>query len=118
VLLAEDNPVNREVLKEMLEHSGAEVTVAENGLEALSKATAREFDVIFMDCHMPVMDGLMAATKLRSVERSQGRAPSYIVALTADVTAENRERCLEVGMNELAGKPISQARLRELIQRT
>jgi two-component system, sensor histidine kinase len=84
----------------------------------LAKANAREYDVIFMDCHMPVMDGLVAATKLRSLERAQGRAPSYIVALTADVTAENRERCLGVGMNELAGKPISLSRLHGLIQRS
>jgi signal transduction histidine kinase/CheY-like chemotaxis protein len=116
VLLAEDNAVNREVLKEMLEHAGARVTVAENGVEALAHATRQEFDIIFMDCHMPVMDGLAAVARLREAEVAAGRSPAFVVALTADVTAENRERCIEVGMNELAGKPISQARLSELIQ--
>jgi len=116
VLLAEDNPVNREVLKEMLEHAGANVTVAENGVEAVARANEREFDVILMDCHMPVMDGLAAASKVRVLERTKGRSPTFIVALTADVTAENRERCLAVGMDDLAGKPISQAKLQELIR--
>ena len=116
VLLAEDNAVNREVLKEMLEHAGARVTIAENGAEALAHATKQEFDIIFMDCHMPVMDGLSAVAELRAAEIATGRSPTFVVALTADVTAENRERCLEVGMNELAGKPITQARLSELIK--
>ena len=116
VLLAEDNPVNREVLKEMLEHAGASVTVAENGAEAVARVNEREFDVILMDCHMPVMDGLAATSEVRILERAKGRLPAFIVALTADVTHENRERCLAVGMNELAGKPISQARLQELIR--
>jgi signal transduction histidine kinase/CheY-like chemotaxis protein len=116
VLLAEDNAVNREVLKEMLEYAGARVTVAENGAEALAHATKQPFDIIFMDCHMPVMDGLAAVAELRAAEVAAGRAPTFVVALTADVTAENRERCLEVGMNELAGKPITQARLLELIK--
>jgi signal transduction histidine kinase/CheY-like chemotaxis protein len=116
VLLAEDNAVNREVLKEMLEYAGARVTVAENGAEALAHATKQTFDIILMDCHMPVMDGLAAVAELRAAEIAAGRAPTFVVALTADVTAENRERCLEVGMNELAGKPITQARLMELLK--
>ena len=116
VLLAEDNAVNREVLKEMLEYEGARVTLAENGAEALQHATHEQFDIIFMDCHMPVMDGLTAVAELREAEQAAGRKPTFVVALTADVTPENRERCREVGMNELAGKPITQQRLGELMR--
>ena len=116
VLLAEDNAVNREVIKEMLEYEGARVTLAENGAEALERATQERFDIIFMDCHMPVMDGLTAVAGLREAEQAAGLKPTFVVALTADVTPENRERCREVGMNELAGKPITQQRLGELMR--
>jgi signal transduction histidine kinase/ActR/RegA family two-component response regulator len=117
VLLAEDNAVNREVLVEMLEHAGCRVTAVENGADALKEAAERAFDAILMDCHMPVMDGLTAAAELRVLERAAARAPAFIIALTADVTAENRERCRAVGMDEIAAKPISQARLFDLVQR-
>jgi signal transduction histidine kinase len=117
VLLAEDNAVNREVLMEMLEHAGCRVTAVENGVEALKEVADGAFDAILMDCHMPVMDGLMAAAELRALERAEARPPTFIIALTADVTAENRERCRAVGMDEIAAKPISQARLFDLVLR-
>src|SRR5688572_30331759 len=91
-------------------------SLAENGAEALEHATREQFDIIFMDCHMPVMDGLTAVAQLREAEHAAGRKPTFVVALTADVTPENHERCREVGMNELAGKPITQQRLGELVR--
>ncbi len=115
VLLAEDNAVNREVLTEMLEHFRCHVIAVENGAIALAKAAEQRFDVILMDCHMPVMDGITATAELRALERTEQREPSFVVALTADATVENRERCLEAGMDEVTPKPVSHARLRQLV---
>jgi len=117
VLLAEDNPINREVLTEMLEVTGCKVIAVENGEQALARAGEQRFDAILMDCQMPVMDGLTAARELRAVERRRGLRRSFIVALTADATVENRTNCLDAGMDAVTTKPISQARLRDLIVR-
>jgi signal transduction histidine kinase len=115
ILLAEDNAVNREVLTEMLEHIGCRVTAVENGALALAAVAGEDFDAILMDCQMPVMDGHTAASELRALERAAAQKPTFIIALTADATAENRRRCIEAGMDEVVTKPISQARLRNII---
>jgi signal transduction histidine kinase/ActR/RegA family two-component response regulator len=115
VLLAEDNPVNREVLTEMLEVIGCKVQSVENGAQALAAVAATSFDAILMDCQMPVMDGHAATAELRVLERETERRRSFIVALTADATLENRERCFDSGMDAVMTKPISQARLRDLV---
>ncbi|HEY4369838.1 MAG TPA: ATP-binding protein [Steroidobacteraceae bacterium] len=115
VLLAEDNAINRELLTEMIETMGCRVTAVENGAQAVTAAAARPFDVIFMDCQMPVLDGQAATVELRTLERATARSRACIVALTADATAENRERCLEAGMDSVVTKPVSQAQLRALL---
>ena len=115
VLLAEDNAVNREVLSEMLQVIGCSVRVVENGAQALAAAAEAAFDAILMDCQMPVMDGHTAAAELRLLERATERRRSFIVALTADATTENRQRCFDAGMDAVMTKPISQARLRDLV---
>jgi signal transduction histidine kinase len=115
ILLAEDNAVNREVISEMLEHIGCRVTAVENGALALASVAERSFDAILMDCQMPVMDGHTATSELRELERATSRPPTFIIALTADATAENRRRCLDAGMDEVVTKPISQAGLRDVI---
>jgi CheY-like chemotaxis protein len=115
VLLAEDNAINREMLTEMLENMGCRVTAVENGALAVTAAAARPFDVIFMDCQMPVLDGHAAAVELRTLERATARSRSRIVALTANATVENRERCLEAGMDSVVTKPVSQTQLRALL---
>jgi CheY-like chemotaxis protein len=117
VLLAEDNSVNREVLTEMLEHIGCRVTAVENGALALAACASRSFDAILMDCQMPVMDGTTAAGELRALESANGQRRTFMIALTADATAENRQRCLESGMDVVVTKPITQASLRNLILR-
>jgi signal transduction histidine kinase len=117
VLLAEDNTVNREVITEMLEYFGCRVTAVENGAQALAAAAAATFDAVLMDCQMPVMDGHAATAELRVLEQAAARKRTLIVALTADVTAENHRRCLEAGMDYVVTKPISHTRLRELIER-
>jgi signal transduction histidine kinase len=115
VLLAEDNAVNREVLTEMLQHIGCHVTAVENGAQVLSAVATRGFDAILMDCQMPVMDGHTAARELRALERATHQEPTFIIAITADATHENRRRCFDAGMDTVITKPVTQARLRELI---
>jgi signal transduction histidine kinase/ActR/RegA family two-component response regulator len=115
VLLAEDNTINREVLTEMLEAMGCRVTAVENGAQAVAAVAAHSFDAILMDCQMPILDGQSATVELRTLERATKRPRAFIIALTADATAENRARCLEAGMDSVVTKPVSQARLRDLL---
>jgi signal transduction histidine kinase/CheY-like chemotaxis protein len=115
VLLAEDNVVNREVLSEMLEVIGCQVTAVENGEQAVAAVAGSTFDAILMDCQMPVMDGHAATAELRVLESASERPRSFIVALTADATTENHQRCLDAGMDAVLTKPVSQARLRDFM---
>lgn len=103
ILLAEDSVVNQQVVNEFLQLSGAEVDVANNGAEALSLAEANSYDAVLMDVSMPVMDGVEAAERLRSNPRY---ATLPIIALTAGVTAGERERCKSSGMNDFIAKPV------------
>ncbi|MCL1836078.1 MAG: response regulator [Treponema sp.] len=111
VLLAEDNVVNRLVASRMLIHLGCEVEVAVNGREAVDKSAARDYAVIFMDCHMPEMDGYEAtlAIRKRELEDKSGGWPrrQFIVALTANAIQGDRDRCLAVGMDDYVSKPLS-----------
>jgi signal transduction histidine kinase len=114
VLVAEDNAINQLVVRKLLELLGAEVTMAENGALAVAQVQLRhdEFDLVLMDCQMPVMDGFEATRQIRAWEQSQPRChPLPIVALTANALAGDREACLAVGMSDFATKPISRATL-------
>jgi signal transduction histidine kinase/CheY-like chemotaxis protein len=102
ILVVEDNEINAEVVKTMLETSGYSVAVATNGQNALNAVTAEEYDLILMDMQMPVMDGITATIKLRN-ELNYSKP---IVALTANAFAEDRENCLSAGMNDMLSKPI------------
>ena len=107
VLLVEDNEVNQQVAKELLESEGGEVTIANHGAEAVqlvSQGTQPPpFDVVLMDLQMPVMDGLTATNLLRACQDSQ-QLP--IIAMTAHMMTDEVQRCLEAGMNDHVGKPI------------
>jgi CheY-like chemotaxis protein len=107
VLVAEDNPINREVATEMLHAVGLVVEVAENGLDAVSKALAGEFDLVLMDMQMPSLDGLDATRRLRAAGR--GRLP--IVAMTANAFGEDRTVCMAAGMNDHLAKPVDPEQL-------
>ncbi|WP_332855910.1 response regulator, partial [Duganella sp. S19_KUP01_CR8] len=118
VLLAEDNPVNVEVASAMLEGLGLEVSRARNGEEALQAVQAAEFDLILMDCQMPVMDGFAATTEIRRREQQRGRGRSMpIVAITANALQGDRESCLAAGMDDYLSKPFTQQALGQTISR-
>ncbi len=108
ILLAEDNPVNREVACEALLQLGLEVETANDGREAIEKWKTTKFDLILMDCHMPNLDGIDAAREIRGIERSNGVIKGIpIVALTANVRGEDYDRCMAVGMNDYLTKPLT-----------
>ena len=114
VLLAEDNPVNQQVGEAMLAKLGLAVAFAANGEEAVHLAGTETFDLILMDCHMPVMDGYEASAAIRARASAQ-RVP--IIALTANVMEGNRERCLAAGMDDFLAKPYSLDQLQEVLRR-
>ncbi|OYU06398.1 MAG: hybrid sensor histidine kinase/response regulator [Pseudomonas sp. PGPPP1] len=112
ILLVEDNPVNQLVAKGMLSKLGCEVIVAAHGGEALKRLEEQPFDMVLMDCNMPVMDGYEAS---RQIRRS-GRWPDLpIVALTANALSEERERCRAAGMNDYLAKPFRREELNGLL---
>lgn len=110
VLVAEDNPINAEVVGDILGAMGIEVSIAEDGQEAVTKAEAGDFDLVLMDMQMPVMNGLDAT---RQIRRIPGLQDIPIIALTANAFAEDRKACLEAGMNDMLTKPIEPKRLFE-----
>jgi two-component system sensor histidine kinase/response regulator len=112
ILLVEDNPVNQRVAQRMLQKLAADVTLANNGAEALERLAESTYDAVLMDCQMPVMDGFTAARRIRESERLSGRGKRLpIIALTANVMSEDRERCIAAGMDAHLGKPIEPAQL-------
>ena len=112
LLLVEDNPVNQELIMEILTNHGLKLDLAENGVEAIALIEKNSYDAVLMDCQMPVMDGFIATQTLRANPRYQ-RLP--IIAMTANVLTEDRERCLASGMNDHIGKPIDWDQLFEIL---
>lgn len=103
ILVVEDNPVNQLVARKLLERLGAECSVADDGRVGLERLADQRFDMVLMDCHMPVMDGFDTTRAIRSDERLAGLP---VIALTASVTAEDREHALASGMDAVVAKPI------------
>jgi signal transduction histidine kinase/DNA-binding response OmpR family regulator len=115
VLLVEDNMVNRTLALEMLQRLGCDAMHAGNGVEALDALDKQDFDVVLMDCQMPVMDGFIATRKLREREAQKKKEPTRVVALTANALAGDREACLAAGMNDYLAKPFTLAQLRNIL---
>ncbi len=105
-LLAEDNPMNQKLVISILCNRGHEVVVAGNGREAVAAARREPFDLILMDIQMPVMDGLEATRQIRAMEEETGTPRTPVVAVTAHVLPEEKERCFSIGMDGFLGKPI------------
>ncbi len=106
LLLVEDNVVNQEVALEILGAAGASVDVAGNGREAIDRLAEHDYDLVLMDCQMPVMDGFEATREIRRDPRHDALP---VIAMTANAMAGDRERCLEAGMNDHIAKPIDVA---------
>ncbi len=116
VLLVDDAPVNRKVVGSMLRRLGCVVELAENGQDALERMAGVPYDMVLMDCQMPVMDGL-AATRVQRAREAVGAAHRTIVALTAHAMQGDRERCLASGMDDYLSKPVQREDLEGLLQR-
>jgi PAS domain S-box-containing protein len=118
ILLVEDNLVNQRVAQRLLQKLAADVITAGNGAEALERIAATEFDAVLMDCQMPVMDGYTATQRIRAQERlSGGRKRLPIIALTANVMSEDREKCIAAGMDAHLGKPVEPAQVIDTLGR-
>jgi len=114
-LLAEDNPVNQKVAVAMLKKIGIAVDVADNGLKAVQKCQNKEYDIIFMDIQMPVMDGFQATEQIRTDKSLNNQTP--IVALSANVLTEAHDKAMEIGMNEYLAKPFKKKDLEDIVKK-
>jgi signal transduction histidine kinase/CheY-like chemotaxis protein len=118
VLLVEDNHINAALTCAMLESFGLEVTVAENGRLGVENYSAQAFDLILMDCQMPVMDGYEATREIRRLEAANLTALRIpVVAVTANTLTGDKEKCLDAGMDDYLGKPIREEQLHDTVSR-
>ncbi|MBG9389515.1 response regulator [Caenimonas aquaedulcis] len=113
-LLVEDNDINQQVARELLEEAGLVVDVAENGLEALRAVQQTSYDIVFMDMQMPVMDGVTATVAIRRIERLSALP---VVAMTANAMEQDRRKCRDAGMNDFVVKPIDPEELTAVLLR-
>lgn len=116
VLVVDDNEINQTVVALMLERMGAKVTCAGNGEEALQALTTNRFDLLLLDCHMPVMDGYEAIRRLREKEQITN-LHQLVVALTASAMQEDRERCVAAGMDDFLTKPVTLKELQRVLNK-
>jgi len=116
ILLAEDNLINQRVATKLLENIGFTIDIAQNGQEAINMAKQIPYDLIFMDMNMPIMDGLEATRKLRQLKPSSSKKP-IIIAMTANAMKEDKDRCLEAGMDDFISKPVTIDTTRSLIDK-
>ncbi|MDL2291283.1 response regulator [Desulfovibrio sp. OttesenSCG-928-F20] len=115
VLIVEDNPVNQEILGDVLGSFGLDVALADNGEEALARLEEENFDLVFMDVQMPVMDGLAATRAIRAGAKEPVRSIP-VIALTANAMPKDRQDCAEAGMNDFLSKPLDIVLLKEKVE--
>lgn len=117
VLVVEDNKINAEICKTMLAKYGIKVSLADNGIEAINQYYDHEFDLVFMDLQMPGMSGYEATQRLREAEKKLNRTTIPIIALTANVVSDSREKCIAVGMNDFLSKPFRKGDIIEILNK-
>ncbi|MCC5816169.1 MAG: response regulator [Leptospira sp.] len=115
ILIVEDNSVNQKVARTILRKIGHDAKLAENGEEALNILEEENFDLIFMDLQMPIMDGLTATRRIRDIEKEQNKKNTVIIAMTAHVSETDRINCLDAGMNDYITKPIDRSIMESMI---
>jgi CheY-like chemotaxis protein len=115
ILMAEDNLINIRLTKLVLEKTGHKVDVAENGIEAINKLKANEYDLVLMDIEMPVMDGIEATRRIRAGEAGKEKKDITIIALTAHAINEIKSQAMNTGMDGYITKPIEITRLSQTI---
>jgi CheY-like chemotaxis protein/HPt (histidine-containing phosphotransfer) domain-containing protein len=106
ILVAEDNPINQKIAVRILEKKGFHVDAVDSGLDAISAVQNDSYDIVLMDCQMPEMDGYETTRRIRAWEVAAGEVPLPIVAVTANALKGDRERCIQVGMNDYLPKPV------------
>jgi CheY-like chemotaxis protein len=114
ILLADDNAMNREVAMAMLEIMGCNVDIAVNGEEAVQMSTKNSYDILLMDCQMPVKDGFEATRDIRRLEADSG-VRQVIIALTANALSGDKQNCLEAGMDDFISKPFNYEQMEALL---
>jgi|GEM_PF-2719364 len=117
VLVAEDNPGNLLLITRMLERLGIEPQSVENGIEAAEAVKESAFDLVFMDCQMPEMDGFDATREIRQHEKNHGKQRTTIIALTAMALPGDKEKCIDSGMDDYLSKPLEQKQLKSIVQK-
>jgi len=117
VLVVEDNKVNQRVAVARLQKMGFLVDVADQGEQALTMVTTCQYDLIFMDCQMPVMDGFEATRRIRTLEETGRISKAPIIAMTAHVMNEDKARCFEAGMDDFLRKPVTQEQLEKTMKK-
>lgn len=118
VLLVEDNPVNQAVAKKMLEKIGVEYEIANNGQEAVERLDEEhDFNVVLMDCQMPVLDGYAATAEIRNRENQNNLKRMPVIAMTANAMEGDKEKCINAGMDDYVAKPVKMTELKEVLQR-
>lgn len=118
ILVVEDNEINQIIIEEMLQKYGCTVTLAENGLIGYNTIKQKYFDLVFMDCRMPEMDGYEATRKIRQWEKKNPhRTPQRIIALTANALKGDKDLCIEAGMNDYASKPITKEEISRILNK-
>ncbi len=116
-LVVDDIEINLTLLSTILKKKGFDVTVAENGVTACDLVQQQEFDILFMDCHMPHMNGYEAAARIRQFPGNPNLKRLPIIALTADAMKDNKDRCLQAGMDDFITKPITKQQLLDVLGR-
>jgi signal transduction histidine kinase/CheY-like chemotaxis protein len=115
ILLAEDNQINAILATALMRRAGHKVDIAQNGEEAVAAVIAGNYDVVFMDMHMPIVDGLEASRRIRALDGAAAKVP--IIALTANAMSSDRRKCMAAGMNDFLSKPFEPADLHQMLAR-
>ena len=118
ILLVDDSRVDRLYVSSLIQKQNHRCVIAQNGAEAIDRYREDRFDLVLMDCHMPVLDGYQAVRQIREIERVESdTAELPIIALTANVSEEDRDKCLQAGMNDYLRKPIDQTDLLRMFEK-